>query len=97
MVRTTTFYSTKDKFFIGWWPIEMYFELGDVEGGRHNNWYHGTVLEVVNAMRRTVRIMWNETCLAENDENVIFKALLITLWNPKVAKLRSWREYLGKI
>ena len=60
------------------WPIEMYFELGDVEGGRHNNWYHGTVLEVVNAMRRTVRIMWNETCLAENDEHVIFKELLIT-------------------
>ena len=35
------------------WAIEMYFELGDVEGGRHNNWYLGKVLGVVNEKRRT--------------------------------------------
>ena len=35
--------------------------------------------------------------LAENDERVTVEALLQTFWNPKVAKLRSWREYLGKI
>jgi hypothetical protein len=23
------------------WPIEMNFELGDVEGGRYNNLHHG--------------------------------------------------------
>ena len=74
----------------------MYFELGDVEGGRHNNRYHGIVLEVVNVKRRTIGIRWDETCLAENDENVTVEALLITFWNPKVAKLRSWRENLGK-
>jgi hypothetical protein len=79
------------------WPIEMYFELGDVEGGRHNNWYHGTVLEVVNEKRRTVRIKWDETCLAENDERVTVEVLLPTFWDPKVAKFRSWREYVGKI
>jgi hypothetical protein len=38
------------------WPIEIDFELGDAERGRHNNWYHGTVLEVFNEKRRTVRI-----------------------------------------
>jgi hypothetical protein len=52
---------------------------------------------VVNEKRRTVRIKWDETCLAENDERVTVKVLLPSFWNPKVAKLRSWREYLGKI
>ncbi len=54
---------------------------------------------MVNVKRRTVRIKWDETetCLAENDERVTVEALLPTFWNPKVAKLRSWREYLGKI
>ena len=47
---------------------------------------------MVNVKRRTVRIRWNESGFAENDEKVTVKAPLITFWNPKVAKLK----YLGK-
>ena len=41
------------------------------------DWYHGTVTEIVNKNKSSVKIKWDDNCLHDNDMKISTNVLLI--------------------
>ena len=74
--------------------VEMSFEYPGLDGVKTVDWYRGTVLSLVNEKKKTYKIKWNESTLAENDVRVSVHKLTRYHWNPKKIRKGGWREYL---
>lgn len=74
--------------------IEMSFEYPGEDGVKTLDWYRGTVEGIVNKEKKSYKIRWNESTLAENDVRVSVHKLTVYHWNPKQIRAGGWREYL---
>ena len=74
--------------------IEMRFSQTGESGKNLLDWYHGTVPEVVNKNKRSVKIKWEEDYLHDDDMKFSTNVLLISRWYQKIPVEGSWRECL---
>ena len=74
--------------------IEMRFSQPGDSGKKLYDWYHGTVTEIANKKKRSVKIKWDDDCLHDNDMKFSTNMLLISRWNQKIPVEGSRREYL---
>ena len=49
---------------------------------------------IVNKEKKSYKIRWNMSTLAENDVRVSVHKLTVYHWNPKQIRAGGWREYL---
>ena len=75
--------------------IEMKFSQPGDNGEKLLYWYHGTVTDILNKNKRSVKIKWDDNCLQDNDMKFSTNVLLISRWNQKIQVEGSWREYLA--
>ena len=74
--------------------IEMSFEYPGVDGAKTLDWYRGTVKSLVNEKKKSYKIKWDESTLADNDVRVSVHKLTRYHWNPKKIRAGGWRKYL---
>ena len=74
--------------------IDMRFSQPGDSDEKLLDWYYGTVNDIVNKKKRSVKINWDDNCLHENDMKFSNNVLLISRWNQKIPVEGSWREYL---
>ena len=72
----------------------MSFEYPGEDGVKTLDWYRGTVEGIVNKEKKSYKIRWNASTLAENDVRVSVHKLTLYHWNPKQIRAGGWREYL---
>ena len=74
--------------------IDMRFSQPGDSGEKLLDWYHGTVTDILNKNKSSLKINWDDNCLHDNDMKCSTNVLLISLWNQKIPVEGSWREYL---
>ena len=74
--------------------VEMRFSQPGDSGKKLLDWYHGTVTDIVNTNKRSVKIKWGNDYLHDDDTKFYTYVLLISRWNQKILVEGPWREYL---
>ena len=74
--------------------IEMRFSHTGDSGEKLLDWYHGTVTEILNKNKMSMKIKWDDNSLHYHDMKISTNVLLISRWNQKIPVEGSWREYL---
>ena len=64
--------------------IEMRFSQTGDSDRKLLYWYYGTVTEIVNKKKRSLKIKWDNDCLHDNDIKCSTNVLLISRWNEKI-------------
>ena len=74
--------------------IKMRFRQPRDSGEKLLYLYHGTVNEIVNKNRSSVKIKWDKDYFHDNDMKFSTNMFLISIWNQKIPVEGLWREYL---
>ena len=53
-------------------------------------WYHGTVNEILNKKKISVKIKLDDNCLHDNDIKFSTNVLLVSRWNQKIPVEGLW-------
>jgi hypothetical protein len=76
--------------------IEYCFSYHEEDGTPYLSWCDGKIVSIVNEKTRTVLIEWNKDKVAEGDALVSKHKLLVSRWNPNIAKMGAWTAYVGE-
>jgi hypothetical protein len=76
--------------------VEYCFSYDEEDGTPYLSWCDGKIVSIVNQKTRTVLIEWNKDKVAEGDALISKHKLLVSRWNPNIAKMGAWRAYIGE-
>ena len=59
-------------------------------------WCGGEVVSIVNERTRMVMIKWNKEKVVEGDALESKHKLLVSRWNPRIARMGAWTAFVGE-
>ena len=76
--------------------IEYCFSYDEEDGTPYLSWCDGEVVSIVNERTRMVMIKWNKDKVVEGDALESKHKLLVSRWNPRIARMGAWRAFVGE-
>jgi hypothetical protein len=76
--------------------IEYCFSYDEEDGTPYLAWCDGEVVSIVNERTRMVMIKWNKEKVVEGDALESKHKLLVSRWNPRIARMGAWRAFVGE-
>ena len=76
--------------------IEYCFSYDEEDGTPYLSWCDGEVVSIVNERTRMVMIKWNKEKVVEGDALESKHKLLVSRWNPRIARMGAWRAFVGE-
>ena len=76
--------------------IEYGFSYDEEDGTPYLAWCDGEVVSIVNERTRMVMIKWNKDKVVEGDALESKHKLLVSRWNPRIARMGACRASVGE-